>query len=331
MSLMNYLALRKARNDFSFSNITTSTTGPPPKKRHFDPLASVKLFGDLSTLFILLYSAFLFASFYDIIASIPSLYGEIYGFNALQLGLCYLPFGVGCCAAALSNGQLLDRNFSRWALKLDFPIKKGRQQDLRNFPIEKVRLQIAIPSLYVACVLTLIYGWLLEINSPLAPVLILLFLVSMAMTVTFNVASTLLVDFYPKLPATATAANNLARCLFGAAATGLITPMLNTMGRGWTFTLLSLFLLVTSPMLWFVYFKGMALRENRRIRQEAVEKVREARKAGREEAAVEKKKDTPVVGGGREMHAVEEQEEEKAPGRVDRHELARTFSHESAV
>jgi len=217
---------------------------------------------------LLFYNSFLFAAFYDVTASIPSQFAEIYHYNALQIGLCYIPFGFGSMCAALTNGHLLDRNYARWCKRLGIKITKGRNQDLRHFPIEKVRLQIAIPASYSAAALTCVFGWIMDVNGPLAAILVVLFFTSFSMSVAFNVTSTLLVDFYPNAPATATAANNLVRCLLGAGATGVVVPMLNKMGRGWTFTFLTLVLIATSPMLWAVYFWGHGWREQRWVREQ---------------------------------------------------------------
>jgi len=48
---------------------------------------------------------------------------------------------------------------------------------------------------HISCIFMLIYGWMLEINGPLAAVLVFLFLASLTMTTGFNVSSTRLVDF----------------------------------------------------------------------------------------------------------------------------------------
>lgn len=56
----------------------------------------------------------------------------------------------------------------------------------------------------------------------------------------------LMVDIYPGKPATATAANNVVRCLLGAAATAAIGPMTNAMGNGWAYTTLALLFVVSS-------------------------------------------------------------------------------------
>lgn len=48
------------------------------------------------------------------------------------------------------------------------------------------------------------------------------------------------VDLYAGQAATATAANNLARCLLGAASSAAIIPMSDAVGRGWAYTILAL-------------------------------------------------------------------------------------------
>lgn len=270
MSLMNYLAARKANreNALAEKDELEHITPLSKRKRSMNPLASLAVVFDKENALLLFYNGFLFAAFYDIGSSIPSQYAEIFQFNELQIGLCYIPYGVGSIFAVLVNGQILDRNFARWCRKLGVVTKKGRDQDLREFPIEKARLQTAFPAVYCTACLVLIYGWVLHNGGPLAPLLVILFFTSFSMTVAFNVTNTLLVDFYPGKAATATAASNLVRCLLGAGATAVIVPMIDGMGRGWTFTFLSFFLLATSPMLWLVFFRGMKWREQRRLKGE---------------------------------------------------------------
>jgi hypothetical protein len=70
-------------------------------------------------------------------------------------------------------------------------------------------------------------------NAHLAAPLILQFMIGLCLTGSFNVLSVLLIDLYPLSPATATAANNLVRCLMGAAGTAVIIQMIKGMGRGW--------------------------------------------------------------------------------------------------
>ncbi|KAK5085961.1 hypothetical protein LTR05_005251 [Lithohypha guttulata] len=313
MSLMNYLAIRRIRreqmsDDHTPANTETTESLPKSKKRFPNPLASLVLLLDKQVAIILLYNALLFCAFYDVTATIPSQFAKIFHFNDLQIGLCFIPFGVGSMLAALVNGQFLDRNFARWCRKLDIQIKKGRDMDLRNFPIERARLEIAMPAIYTTIALILVWGWLLEINGPLPALLVILFFTSFSMSIAFNVTSTLLVDFYPTKPATATAANNFVRCLLGAGATAAVLPMIEAMGRGWTFTFLSLVLLVTSPLVWLNFRYGMKWREERRMKEEmkarmsVVEDGGESMsgkvKLGGEKDADAQKREQPVVEGG---------------------------------
>lgn len=316
---MNYLDIQKARKshlqDQLASQDEAEALSQKRKKVGFpNPLRSLYIIFEKENTLLLFYNAFLFAAFYDVGAAIPSQFAEIFHFNVLQIGLCYIPFGCGSVLAAFSNGLFLDRNFARWCKRLGVKIKKGRDQDLRDFPIEKVRLQIAIPAAYCTSILVCIFGWILHIDGPLPALLVILFFTSFSMSVAFNVTTTLLVDFYPKSPATASAANNLVRCLLGAGATAAVIPMIEAMGRGWTFTFLTLFLIATSPMLWLIYFRGMGWRKERLAREESAEKLKKEklrRSDSGENVGTDEK--LPARGGVPETGVVAEKQLEKIP------------------
>lgn len=73
-------------------------------------------------------------------------------------------------------GALIDWNYRRLARKLDFPVRKNRQTDISNFPIEKARMQIALPLLLGGAGSTIGYGWLMDHKVPLAGPIIMLFI-----------------------------------------------------------------------------------------------------------------------------------------------------------
>lgn len=151
--------------------------------------------------------------------------------------------------------------------------------DLRAFPLEKTRLQVCLPLAYIGAAVILCYGWAIEVNAPLAPVLVLQFLIGLFVSGGFNTLSTMMVDLYPQSPATATACNNLVRCLIGAGGTAAIVPMINAMGRGWAFTLIALLIICASPMAWVLYFKGIDYREKRRVRVEMLAEEKQVSKS----------------------------------------------------
>ncbi|KAK3171030.1 hypothetical protein OEA41_003114 [Lepraria neglecta] len=104
------------------------------------------------------------------------------------------------------------------AKQAGFKIDIKRGDNMRHFPLEKARIQVFIVPLYIGIAAILCSGWVMERNAPLAAPLVLSFIIGLCLTGSFNVMSTMLVYLYPLSPATATAANNLVRCLMGAAA-----------------------------------------------------------------------------------------------------------------
>ncbi|KAJ5176094.1 uncharacterized protein N7482_001971 [Penicillium canariense] len=265
MSLISYLKLRKASKE---------GIEPPPNSRKQklqfpNPLQTLAIVFQKDIGILLFCNAILFAGFYDVSATIPSIFHELYGLDDLQIGLCYIPFGLGASIASILNGKFLDYNYRRIAKRLGFPVVKNRQTDLRNFPIEKARLEIAFPMLTIGSLSILAFGWCLNFGVHLAAPTTILFLMGLTLTGAFNTIGTILVDFYPTQAAKATAANNIVRCLLGAGATALIDPMLAAMGRGWCFTFVSLIMLATSPLLLLVIYKGPEWREERRLKEEA--------------------------------------------------------------
>jgi len=173
----------------------------------------------------------------------------------------------------------MDMNYKRMAKKAGFRIDIKRGDDMRNFPIEKARIQVFLIPMYFGIACILCWGWVLEQNAPLAAPLVLSFFIGLTLTGAFNVMSTMLVDLYPLSPANATAANNLVRCLMGAAGTAVIIQMIDGMGRGWCFTFIAAVIFFTSPMLWAEMNWGPKWREERRVRIERHEQEKEAKKA----------------------------------------------------
>ena len=233
-----------------------------------NPLKTVHIILEKDVAVVLLYNALIYTTFYDMMASLPILFQEIYGFNDLQIGLCYLPFGCGCALASFINGRMLDRNYKKVARQIGFAIDRKHGDNLRYFPIERARLEIIWPLLAFGLACVICYGWVLENNAHLAAPLVLQFFIGLCVNGAFNVLSTLIVDLYPQSPSTATAANNLVRCLFGAAGTAIINIMVDHMGRGWCFTFLALVCIAAMPMLWVELKWGPVWREERMIRMD---------------------------------------------------------------
>lgn len=243
----------------------------PPKLRFPNPLHTITMIFEKDVGILLFYNAIVYTAWYDVTSSLPFLFEEIYGFSELQIGLAFIPFGVGCTVASIATGHLMDWNFARIARDCDYDnvAKTALPDGLKDFPLEKARVQVVWPLLYTGIAATLCYGWVLEKSAPLAAPLVLQFVIGLCFTGVFDIMSTLFVDLYPQSPATATAANNLVRCLLGAAGTALIIQMIKAMGKGWCFTFLAAVVFVLSPLLAVDVVWGPKWREARRLRLQA--------------------------------------------------------------
>nr|POE54500.1 itaconate transport protein [Quercus suber] len=285
MSLLNYFSVRRTRRQQQQQQqaggndalTRTASRQTLQTRRHFripNPLNTLTVILEKDVAILLLYNSLVYCAFYDVMASFPSLLATIYGYNALQVGLCFLPFGVGCLLAPWCIGRIMDWNFRRTAARINYTIHKGRANDLRTFPIEQTRIQVAAPLLAIGTAALLAYGWTLTAQpTPLPALLVLHFIMGLTLTGAFNAMSVMLVDLYPLSPATATAANNLVRCLMGAGATAVVDYMIQSMGRGGCFSFIAGVVALFSPSLYVLQRWGPQWREARRVRVEA-EKAR---------------------------------------------------------
>ncbi|KAK1723277.1 hypothetical protein CaCOL14_007111 [Colletotrichum acutatum] len=247
--------------------VTRQTTGAsntvkPSLKFKINPFESLRLLFERELGLLLGFSAIVFAGFYAIASSMPTQFQEIYGFDSLKVGLMYLPMAGGSVVAAFLVGPLINWNYRRHCKRLGIPYDKTRQQDMTGFPIEKARLEVGLPLLYLSSILLLIWGWALHLRAPVAVPCVLLFLFGVGMIGFNNTTNTLIIDIHPGKAGTATAANNFTRCLLGAAATAAIIPMINGMGVGWAFTLLALLYIVFSPALLAIMYWGVKWRQD---------------------------------------------------------------------
>lgn len=271
MSLRSVLKDRQKRKAISKQSgepLTKRDRGEKTKVRFPNPLGSLKLIFEKDVAIILFYNSIVYMTFVAMNTSTPSIFNAVYGFNNLVIGLCYLPYASGGIFSSVIIGRLLDYNYRRIARLNNFPIDYKRGNDLRSYPIELARLQIMFPLLVVAISTTIGYGWAMNANVSLAPALILQFILGFTLAGILQVSTTLLVDLYPMSPSTVSASNNLIRCCMGAVSTAILNPLLEGIGRGWTFTLLALLALAFSPGLLLLIRKGPGWREKRRVRIE---------------------------------------------------------------
>ncbi len=211
----------------------------------------------------------------------PSRLASAYGFDDLRIGLMYLPTAGGSILSALFMGRLVNWNFRRHAALAGVPVDKARQQDLTDFPIERARLEIAVPLTLFTAVSLIGWGWAFARTAHVAVLCVLLFFIGAGIIGTQNCANVLLIDVSPGRAGAAIAANNLSRCLIGAALTAAIVPMIDAMGYGWAFVLIGLLCAACAPVLMLIMARG--IRWRRQLKEQDDRKQEE--EGGEEEEA----------------------------------------------
>jgi multidrug resistance protein len=110
-----------------------------------NPLATLRLLFELPTGLILLSNGVVFASYYSVMAAIPFQLETIYHLSDLEIGLSFIPAGIGSLTSATSNGIMVDWNYRRAMEKAGLSMLKSPAQGRGLFSIEKARLQIGLP------------------------------------------------------------------------------------------------------------------------------------------------------------------------------------------
>lgn len=224
------------------------------------PLDSMKVAVEKETAAIILYSMLIFGGNNAVLSTFPSQLEQKYGFDALEIGLCYLPYGVGGITARWTVGKLIDWNFRRHAERVGVEVMQNHQSRLHLIPMEKARLQIAIPIIYGSSVLIVGYAWTMNYQVHLAGPIIMLFVLSHLVAGATSTLIALVVDCHVQQPGTAIAANNFFRSLGGAAVVAIATPLINGVGFGWMGTIVAFIWALLTPVLWGVYAWGHSYR-----------------------------------------------------------------------
>ncbi|KAI1781535.1 MFS general substrate transporter [Hypoxylon cercidicola] len=276
MSLLAYAKQRRRRHQVEEVDLESVKL---PRKRP-NPFASLKVLGEREGCITLLCSSLMYGGYYMLLTTLSSELSSRFGFSSVIIGLCYLPIGIGSLSYRHTGGYLMDWNFRRHAKAAGIVISHNRQQDMNTLPIEKIRLQVSLPFVYLSSALVIAYGWAMESKSSLAGIEISLFFCGVFFTASLNGLNTLIIDTHINMPATAIAANNLCRCLVGAGAAAISAPLINRLGLGWAGVLVAGIWIGLSPLLWLIMAKGPGWRQAEKEKGEATQAKKGTQDAG---------------------------------------------------
>ncbi|KAK1780653.1 major facilitator superfamily domain-containing protein [Copromyces sp. CBS 386.78] len=233
-------------------------TAPPPKLTCSTFFGSFRFMIEKDVLVTLFFGAIVYTVWSMVTSSTTALFQPRFGLSNLQTGLIFLPNGVGCICGSSLSGKIMNRDYKivessyRASHHLSGSVEINRKK-LADFPISRARLR---SSLYF----------------------VIPFIICVAgQTGLFNLNSTLMVDLYPGASASASAVNNLVRCLLGAVGVAVVQYIIDAIGAGLTFLIFAIVTAASIPLLWLEWRFGERWR---RKRMERLERKKDEKRAG---------------------------------------------------
>ncbi|EGZ77051.1 MFS general substrate transporter [Neurospora tetrasperma FGSC 2509] len=260
-------------------------TAPPPKLTCSTLFASFRFMAEKDVIVTLFFGAIVYTVWSMVTSSTTALFQPRFGLGDLQTGLIFIPNGIGCICGSLLSGKIMNRDYKivetsyRASHHLSISVEINRKK-LADFPISRARLRsslyFVIP--FIICVAG--YGFAITSSrlgtekKAMALPLVLQFFIAFTQMGLFNLNSTLMVDLYPGASASASAVNNLVRCLIGAVGVALVQFIIDAIGAGLTFLLLAVVTAAFTPLLWLEWRFGERWRRERveRLEKEKAEK-----------------------------------------------------------
>ncbi|CEP67301.1 MFS transporter LALA0_S22e00122g [Lachancea lanzarotensis] len=210
-------------------SIQTESRLPP--KKSIDIWASLKALFDKRARLVIAFLALYYTVWQMTITVLSTLLESTYRLDETQVGLAFIANGVGSMLGSLTTGKLLDKDYTAMSAKYE-----GKEDEM---PLDQVRLRLMwIWSTLQICSV-LLFGWTLDKHIHIAVPTICTFFTGWAAMAIQSTVSTYMVDLFPNGSASASAAVNLARCLLGAGGSAAAMPILDSIGIGWGFTMLS--------------------------------------------------------------------------------------------
>lgn len=135
------------------------------KWRMPNPLKSLAILTRKDNFIIILACGLLYVIYTCINTSLSVLFIDIYKLNQWQVGLTYVPFGVGGAVSTFFSGLMLDNAYRKARTKRGLSTDRAVGDDLDDFPIEKARLDIIWMPMVVTTCLVVAFGWVLHYHQ----------------------------------------------------------------------------------------------------------------------------------------------------------------------
>lgn len=195
------------------------------------------------------YQALLFAITYSLYTQFQSIYGGLYGFTTLQVGLVYLGPGIGFLSAVWFLVPRIGTLYNSLTKKHNGIAKPEYRLPLANLG------SVLIPaSLFV-------FAWTTEYHVHFMVSIVATFFYGIGQVVIFNTVQNYYIDTFEKYAASAIAAGSLFRSVVGGVIPLFTPSLLEKVGLGWGFSLFGFLSIALAPSPVLFYYYGEWLRE----------------------------------------------------------------------
>ncbi|CAO0791641.1 unnamed protein product [Mucor circinelloides] len=233
---LNFAASTKETLNSSEMSITTTITDDKSFATIEDKNQVKKRFSPFTAFFLLRHpfiflasvvAALFFAAMFATEAILPDAFKEVYGLSSWQTGLCYLGAGIGNLSGAVLGSRVSDRLL----------IRSRRLRGGAHKAEDRLTANIWIAGFIFGPLGNLLFGWVVEHRLSLWGAIIAFGIQCFGTVQVVTVVTAYLVDALPGRGASATAAATFIRYGISCILSLISTPMIATLGAGWTCTL----------------------------------------------------------------------------------------------
>ncbi|KAI8312042.1 Itaconate transport protein [Colletotrichum sp. SAR11_59] len=251
---------RYIRGDPEYVEQGSVKSSPRKKVTFMTFVEPLRLLIQKDILINLVFGGIIYAIWSMVTSSTAGLFKESFGLNELQIGLCYLPNGLGTIAGSTIVGKLMNKDFAAAEAAYKSARNEPSKEKLSSkdvpadFPIERARLQRLPWAVVIFVITTAGYGFsmaypsITSLGGWIAVPLVLQFFIAATSNAVFALNQTLVSDLCPGKGASATAINNLVRCSLGAVGVAFVEQMIALAGVGPTFLGLGLITVSVTPL-----------------------------------------------------------------------------------
>ncbi|KAJ3960866.1 hypothetical protein N0V92_002485 [Colletotrichum tropicale] len=271
---------RHIRGDPEYVEQGSVKSSPRKKVTFMTFVEPLRLLIQKDILINLVFGGIIYAIWSMVTSSTTGLFKESFGLNELQIGLCYLPNGLGTIVGSTIVGKLMNKDFAaaeaayKSARNEPFKKKLSSKDVPADFPIERARLQRLPWAVTIFVITTAGYGFsmaypsITSLGGWIAVPLVLQFFIAATSNAVFALNQTLVSDLCPGKGASATAINNLVRCSLGAVGVAFVEQMIALAGVGPTFLGLALITVSVTPLAVIHWNWGQQWRAERMMAQD---------------------------------------------------------------